>query len=162
MLILYYHQDPAVADAPMKLEVRVSTPPRFTIKPTGTSVSVNAILNIYLIPADHPPVQLSSMTMVGPNTHLLADHIFYVSIKIGMCCQKTMYVYKWRGLNERLKKRLFKPLPIFWNCKLKVIKWQSTSFILVIYLPMLKDPYFWKPSFSSSYLAVSNKSGCGP
>lgn len=55
--------DPAVADAPMKLEVRVSTPPRFTIKPAGTSVSVNAILNIYLIPADHPPVQLSSMTM---------------------------------------------------------------------------------------------------
>ncbi|KAG9473745.1 phospholipid transfer protein [Eleutherodactylus coqui] len=55
--------DPAVADAPMKLELRVSTPPRFTIKPTGTSVSVNAILNIYLIPEDLPPVQLSSMTM---------------------------------------------------------------------------------------------------
>lgn len=55
--------DPAVADAPMKLELRVSTPPRFTIKPTGTSVSVNAILNIYLIPEGLPPVQLSSMTM---------------------------------------------------------------------------------------------------
>ncbi|XP_072259895.1 phospholipid transfer protein [Pyxicephalus adspersus] len=55
--------DPSVADAPMKLELRVSTAPRFTIKPTGTSVSVNAILNIYLIPADQPPVQLSSMTM---------------------------------------------------------------------------------------------------
>ncbi|XP_073415448.1 phospholipid transfer protein isoform X2 [Dendrobates tinctorius] len=55
--------DPEVADAPMKLDLRVSTPPRFTIKPTGTSVSVNAILNIYLIPEDQPPVQLSSMTM---------------------------------------------------------------------------------------------------
>lgn len=55
--------DPSVAEAPMKLELRVSTAPRFTIKPTGTSVSVNAILNIYLIPPDQPPVQLSSMTM---------------------------------------------------------------------------------------------------
>ncbi|XP_063816547.1 phospholipid transfer protein [Pseudophryne corroboree] len=55
--------DPPVAEAPMKLELRVSTPPRFTIKPTGTSVSVNAILNIYLVPEDQPPVQLSSMTM---------------------------------------------------------------------------------------------------
>ncbi|XP_018414550.1 PREDICTED: phospholipid transfer protein [Nanorana parkeri] len=55
--------DPSVAEAPMKLELRVSTAPRFTIKPTGTSVSVNAILNIYLIPPAQPPVQLSSMTM---------------------------------------------------------------------------------------------------
>lgn len=55
--------DPSVAEAPMKLELSVSTAPRFTIKPTGTSVSVNAILNIYLIPPNQPPVQLSSMTM---------------------------------------------------------------------------------------------------
>ncbi|KAM9296071.1 phospholipid transfer protein isoform 1-T2 [Gastrophryne carolinensis] len=55
--------DPAVAESPLKLELRVSTPPRFTIKPSGTSVSVNAILNIFLIPSDQPPVQLSSMTM---------------------------------------------------------------------------------------------------
>ncbi|XP_073462370.1 phospholipid transfer protein isoform X2 [Aquarana catesbeiana] len=55
--------DPSVAEAPMKLELKVSTAPRFTIKPAGTSVSVNAILNIYLIPPDQPPVQLSSMTM---------------------------------------------------------------------------------------------------
>ncbi|KAM4692297.1 phospholipid transfer protein [Rhinophrynus dorsalis] len=55
--------DPAVAESPMKLELRVLSPPRFTIKPSGTSVSVNAILNIFLIPADQPPVQLSSMTM---------------------------------------------------------------------------------------------------
>ncbi|CAI9535788.1 unnamed protein product, partial [Staurois parvus] len=55
--------DPSVAEAPMRLELKVSTAPRFTIKPTGTSVSVNAILNIYLIPPDQPSVQLSSMTM---------------------------------------------------------------------------------------------------
>ncbi|KAM8946808.1 phospholipid transfer protein [Pelodytes ibericus] len=55
--------DPSVSESPMKLELRVSTPPRFTIKPTGTSVSVNAILNIYLAPPDQPLIQLSSMTM---------------------------------------------------------------------------------------------------
>ncbi|KAM4622393.1 phospholipid transfer protein [Discoglossus pictus] len=55
--------DPDVAESPMKLELRVSTPPRFTIKPSGTSVTVNSILDIYLNPADKPPVQLSSMTM---------------------------------------------------------------------------------------------------
>ncbi|CAH2302464.1 phospholipid transfer [Pelobates cultripes] len=55
--------DPSVSESPMKLELRVSTPPRFTIKPTGTSVTVNAILNIYLDPPDQPLIQLSSMTM---------------------------------------------------------------------------------------------------
>ncbi|XP_068120068.1 phospholipid transfer protein [Hyperolius riggenbachi] len=55
--------DPSVAESPMKLELRVSTPPRFTIKPAGTSVSVITIVNIYLTPANQPPVQLSSMTM---------------------------------------------------------------------------------------------------
>ncbi|NP_001087767.2 phospholipid transfer protein S homeolog precursor [Xenopus laevis] len=55
--------DPSVAESPMKLELCVLSPPRFTIKPSGTSVSVNAILNIFLIPKDLPPVQLSSLTM---------------------------------------------------------------------------------------------------
>uniref|UniRef100_A0A8C5R9A5 Phospholipid transfer protein n=1 Tax=Leptobrachium leishanense TaxID=445787 RepID=A0A8C5R9A5_9ANUR len=55
--------DPPVAESPMRLELRVSTAPRFTIKPTGTSVTVNAILNIYLDPPDGQLIQLSSMTM---------------------------------------------------------------------------------------------------
>ncbi|XP_053544894.1 phospholipid transfer protein isoform X2 [Bombina bombina] len=55
--------DPSVAEAPMKMELKVSTPPRFTIKPSGTSVSVNSILDIYLTPENQPPVQLTSMTM---------------------------------------------------------------------------------------------------
>ncbi|KAG8446531.1 hypothetical protein GDO86_014113 [Hymenochirus boettgeri] len=55
--------DPSVAESPMKLELRVLAAPRFTIKPSGTSVSVNAVLNVYLMPDDQPPLQLSSLTM---------------------------------------------------------------------------------------------------
>ncbi|XP_026508524.1 phospholipid transfer protein [Terrapene carolina triunguis] len=54
---------PAVVDAPLKLVLQVSAPPLWTIKPLGTSVSVIAVLNISLVPVDHPAIQLSSMTM---------------------------------------------------------------------------------------------------
>ncbi|CAM4545665.1 phospholipid transfer protein [Lepidochelys kempii] len=54
---------PAVVDAPLKLVLQASAPPLWTIKPTGTSVSVAAVLNISLVPVDHPAIQLSSMTM---------------------------------------------------------------------------------------------------
>ncbi|XP_041334692.1 phospholipid transfer protein isoform X1 [Pyrgilauda ruficollis] len=50
-------------DAPLRLVLQVSAPPRCTIKPSGTSVSVSAFLNISLVPPDRPPVQLSSMAM---------------------------------------------------------------------------------------------------
>lgn len=56
-------QSPSV-DAPLRLVLQVSAPPRCTIKPSGTSVSVSAFLNISLVPPDRPPVQLSSMAMV--------------------------------------------------------------------------------------------------
>uniref|UniRef100_A0A8C8VKM6 Phospholipid transfer protein n=1 Tax=Pelusios castaneus TaxID=367368 RepID=A0A8C8VKM6_9SAUR len=54
---------PAVVDAPLKLVLQASSPPACTIRPSGTFVSVNAILNISLAPTDHPEIQLSSMTM---------------------------------------------------------------------------------------------------
>ncbi|XP_037355550.1 phospholipid transfer protein [Talpa occidentalis] len=54
---------PAVIDSPLKLELRVLTPPRCTIKPSGTTVSVTASVTIALVPPDQPEVQLSSMTM---------------------------------------------------------------------------------------------------
>uniref|UniRef100_A0A8B9BWZ9 Phospholipid transfer protein n=1 Tax=Anser brachyrhynchus TaxID=132585 RepID=A0A8B9BWZ9_9AVES len=54
---------PAVVDAPLRLVLQVSAPPRCVIKPSGTSVSVSAFLNISLVPAGRPPVQLSSMAM---------------------------------------------------------------------------------------------------
>lgn len=58
-------QNPAVVDAPLRLVLQVSAPPRCVIKPSGTSVSVSAFLNISLVPAGRPAVQLSSMAMVS-------------------------------------------------------------------------------------------------
>ncbi|KAK2500699.1 hypothetical protein MC885_006315 [Smutsia gigantea] len=54
---------PAVVDSPLKLELRVMAPPRCTIKPSGTAVSVTAGVTIALAPTDRPEVRLSSMTM---------------------------------------------------------------------------------------------------
>uniref|UniRef100_A0A7N5JJY0 Phospholipid transfer protein n=1 Tax=Ailuropoda melanoleuca TaxID=9646 RepID=A0A7N5JJY0_AILME len=54
---------PAVIDSPLKLELRVLAPPRCTIKPSGTTVSVTASVTIALVPPDLPEVQLSSMIM---------------------------------------------------------------------------------------------------
>uniref|UniRef100_A0A2K6JW60 Phospholipid transfer protein n=1 Tax=Rhinopithecus bieti TaxID=61621 RepID=A0A2K6JW60_RHIBE len=54
---------PAVIDSPLKLELRVLAPPRCTIKPSGTTISVTASVTIALVPPDKPEVQLSSMTM---------------------------------------------------------------------------------------------------
>uniref|UniRef100_A0A8D0XN01 Phospholipid transfer protein n=1 Tax=Sus scrofa TaxID=9823 RepID=A0A8D0XN01_PIG len=54
---------PAVIDSPLKLELRVMAPPRCTIKPSGTTISVTASVTIALVPPGQPEVQLSSMTM---------------------------------------------------------------------------------------------------
>ncbi|XP_064132214.1 phospholipid transfer protein isoform X1 [Loxodonta africana] len=54
---------PAVIDSPMKLELRVTAPPRCTIKPSGTTISITATVTIALVPPNQPEVQLSSMTM---------------------------------------------------------------------------------------------------
>ncbi|NWS74132.1 PLTP protein, partial [Crotophaga sulcirostris] len=53
---------PAV-DAPLRLVLQASAPPRCIIKPSGTSVSVSAFLNISLVPPGRPAIQLSSMAM---------------------------------------------------------------------------------------------------
>uniref|UniRef100_A0A8B9S5K3 Phospholipid transfer protein n=1 Tax=Apteryx owenii TaxID=8824 RepID=A0A8B9S5K3_APTOW len=55
--------NPAAVDAPLRLVLQVSAPPRCVIKPSGTSVSVSAFLNISLVPPGRPAVQLSSMAM---------------------------------------------------------------------------------------------------
>ncbi|XP_019492556.1 PREDICTED: phospholipid transfer protein [Hipposideros armiger] len=54
---------PGVIDSPLKLELRVMAPPRCTIKPSGTTVSVTASVTIALAPPNEPEVQLSSMIM---------------------------------------------------------------------------------------------------
>uniref|UniRef100_A0A8C5XM78 Phospholipid transfer protein n=1 Tax=Microcebus murinus TaxID=30608 RepID=A0A8C5XM78_MICMU len=54
---------PAVIDSPLKLELRVTAPPRCTIKPSGTTISVTASVTIAMVPPSQPEVQLSSMIM---------------------------------------------------------------------------------------------------
>ncbi|KAM6164846.1 phospholipid transfer protein [Rhynchocyon petersi] len=54
---------PALIDSPLKLELRVTSPPRCTIKPSGTTISVTAGATIALVPSDQPEVQLSSLIM---------------------------------------------------------------------------------------------------
>lgn len=60
-------------EAPLSLELEVTSSPRCTIKTTGASVAVNAIVNVLVLPPGQPPVQLSSMTMVS--TPLLAHNV---------------------------------------------------------------------------------------
>lgn len=83
LLIFHHHiwndstqtsqQNPALMEAPLSLELEVSTSPRCTIKTTGASVAVNALVNVLVLPPGQPPVQLSSMTMVS--TSLLDQHV---------------------------------------------------------------------------------------
>ncbi|XP_006839396.1 PREDICTED: phospholipid transfer protein [Chrysochloris asiatica] len=55
--------NPTVIDSPLKLLLQVTAPPRCTIKPSGTTISVTASVTIALVPPDQPEVQLSSMIM---------------------------------------------------------------------------------------------------
>uniref|UniRef100_A0A8C8Z1W9 Phospholipid transfer protein n=1 Tax=Prolemur simus TaxID=1328070 RepID=A0A8C8Z1W9_PROSS len=54
---------PTVIDSPLKLELRVTAPPRCTIKPSGTTIAVTASVTIAMVPPNQPEVQLSSMIM---------------------------------------------------------------------------------------------------
>ncbi|XP_036387452.1 phospholipid transfer protein [Megalops cyprinoides] len=55
--------NPAVVEAPISLELEVTSSPRCVIKTSGASVFVNAVVTVMLLPVGQPPVQLSSMTM---------------------------------------------------------------------------------------------------
>uniref|UniRef100_A0A6I8NMY7 Phospholipid transfer protein n=1 Tax=Ornithorhynchus anatinus TaxID=9258 RepID=A0A6I8NMY7_ORNAN len=55
--------DPAAADAPLKLGLRVLQAPRCTIRPSGTVVAVTAGLAVALAPPGRPEVRLSSLTL---------------------------------------------------------------------------------------------------
>ncbi|XP_064161757.1 phospholipid transfer protein [Anguilla rostrata] len=57
--------NPALVEAPLSLELKVTSSPRCTIKTSGASVSVTAMMIVMLLPPGQPPVQLSSMTMEG-------------------------------------------------------------------------------------------------
>ncbi|XP_028855103.1 phospholipid transfer protein [Denticeps clupeoides] len=55
--------NPALMDAPISLEMEVTSPPRSAIKTSGASVVVDAVVTVMVLPPGKPPVQLSSMTL---------------------------------------------------------------------------------------------------
>ncbi|KAK3556913.1 hypothetical protein QTP70_022414 [Hemibagrus guttatus] len=55
--------NPAMMDAPISLEMEVTSAPKSTIKPSGATATVHAGVRVLVLPAGKPPVQLSSMTM---------------------------------------------------------------------------------------------------
>ncbi|KAM7401470.1 hypothetical protein PAMP_016782 [Pampus punctatissimus] len=55
--------NPALVDAPISLQLAVNSPPKTTIKTSGATVIMTAIVKVMVLPAGQPPVQLSSMTM---------------------------------------------------------------------------------------------------
>lgn len=55
--------NPALMEAPISLELEVTSAPTSTIKTSGASVAVHSGVRVLALPAGKPPVQLSSMTM---------------------------------------------------------------------------------------------------
>ncbi|XP_051042420.1 phospholipid transfer protein isoform X2 [Phodopus roborovskii] len=56
---------PTVINSPLKLKLQAVSPPRCTIKPSGTTISVTASVTIALAPPMLPEVELSKMIMEG-------------------------------------------------------------------------------------------------
>ncbi|XP_024858682.1 phospholipid transfer protein-like isoform X1 [Kryptolebias marmoratus] len=50
-------------DAPLSLQLAVNSPPKTSIKTSGATVVMTAIVKVMVLPPGQPPVQLSSMTM---------------------------------------------------------------------------------------------------
>ncbi|XP_029358267.1 phospholipid transfer protein [Echeneis naucrates] len=55
--------NPAIVEAPISLQLAVNSPPKTTIKTSGATVVMTAIVKVILLPPGLSPVQLSSMTM---------------------------------------------------------------------------------------------------
>uniref|UniRef100_A0A3Q3AU11 Phospholipid transfer protein n=1 Tax=Kryptolebias marmoratus TaxID=37003 RepID=A0A3Q3AU11_KRYMA len=55
--------NPALMDAPLSLQLAVNSPPKTSIKTSGATVVMTAIVKVMVLPPGQPPVQLSSMTM---------------------------------------------------------------------------------------------------
>lgn len=65
---MLFRQNPALVDAPLSLQLAVNSPPKTSIKTSGATVVMTAIVKVMVLPPGQSPVQLSSMTMVL-NTH---------------------------------------------------------------------------------------------
>uniref|UniRef100_A0A4W4EVM6 Phospholipid transfer protein n=1 Tax=Electrophorus electricus TaxID=8005 RepID=A0A4W4EVM6_ELEEL len=55
--------NPALMDAPISLELEVTSAPKSTIKTSGATVAVHSGVRVLVLPPGKAPVQLSSMTM---------------------------------------------------------------------------------------------------
>lgn len=55
--------NPALVESPLSLQLAVNSPPKTSIKTSGATVVMTAIVKVMLLPPGQPPVQLSSMTM---------------------------------------------------------------------------------------------------
>uniref|UniRef100_A0A8C5AV59 Phospholipid transfer protein n=1 Tax=Gadus morhua TaxID=8049 RepID=A0A8C5AV59_GADMO len=55
--------NPALMEAPLSLQLEVTAPPKTSIRTSGATVAVTAIVNVMVLPPGKPPVQLTSMTM---------------------------------------------------------------------------------------------------
>ncbi|XP_034541239.1 phospholipid transfer protein [Notolabrus celidotus] len=55
--------NPAMLEAPLSLEFAVNSSPKTTIKTSGATVVMTAIVKVMVLPPGQPQVQLSSMTM---------------------------------------------------------------------------------------------------
>lgn len=60
----YCLQSPTVINSPLKLKLEAVSPPRCTIKPSGTTISVTASVTISLAPPMLAEVELTKMIMV--------------------------------------------------------------------------------------------------
>lgn len=55
--------NPTLVDSPLSLQLAVTSPPKTSIKTSGATVTMTAIIKVMVLPPGQPPVQLSSMTM---------------------------------------------------------------------------------------------------
>lgn len=55
--------NPALVEAPISLQISVTSPPKTSIRTSGATVAVTAVATVTALPPGRPSVQLSSMTM---------------------------------------------------------------------------------------------------
>uniref|UniRef100_H2S4N6 Phospholipid transfer protein n=3 Tax=Takifugu TaxID=31032 RepID=H2S4N6_TAKRU len=55
--------NPALIDAPISLQITVNSPPKCSVKTSGATVVMTAVVKVMVLPQGRSPVQLSSMTM---------------------------------------------------------------------------------------------------
>lgn len=71
-------QNPALVEAPLSLQLAVNSPPKTSIKTSGATVVMTAIVKVMVLPPGQPPVQLSSMTMVYTHIHTSFFYFFRI------------------------------------------------------------------------------------